>query len=252
MDGLMIAHSKNSSLKLPECPICKSPIRLSLRYSSHIKVYYQQLEPIKQKQYCNDGAIKLEKLSFIKFLENERQYFCKEFSANLATELISKSDKLTRDELISYINRWKLFLHLNEMKRELGNFLHKAKGFRSSEWQNSLILYELNKLEKIIVEKKNGSFELLFEGKQKYKEVLAELERIKYLFIFMQFKNLNGSLMKSQRVEKLIISIETSLIKQITPNDKLADLKEQFMELQSLTHYTPDVSVIKNVKLIGS
>ena len=239
MDRLMSVHSKNLPTKLPECPICNSPIRLTLRYSSHIKAYYQQLEVIKQKQYCNNGVVKLEKQSFIKLLENERQYFCKEFSSSLVTELKSKSEKLTRNELISYINRWKLFIHLNEMKREIGNFFYEGKGFRCNEWQNSLILYEINKLEKIIVEKKDSSFDSFFEGRPKYKEVLAELERIECLFIFMKFKNLNNSVMNSLRVDKLMTSIEARLINQITLNQKLTDVKEQFLELNSLTHFKP-------------
>lgn len=44
-------NNKNNSIELPQCPLCKTPIRRNLRYSKYVKIQLNLIEKIKLKNY---------------------------------------------------------------------------------------------------------------------------------------------------------------------------------------------------------
>ena len=154
-----------------------------------------------------------------------------------------KSDSLTRNELISCMNRWHLYLYLTQMRTEFEDYFWTNKQLSDCVWQKNFIYFELNKLERILKNNLSGS---LFEGKQKYKEILNELERLEYLFKYIHYKNLNNT---NLIVKILLKDIEANLIANIIQSNKLTNIKESFFRLESLTNFEPKFNLVKPLKL---
>jgi hypothetical protein len=244
MDKLMNEYSNSQCLSLPECPVCSASIRVNMRYSNAIKLHTQKMNFYKQKQYCNKSGISLD--NFIGSLTNADTYLKRQFGLDLINELKTKSDSLTRNELISCMNRWHLYLYLTQMRTEFEDYFWTNKQLSDCVWQKNFIYFELNKLERIL---KNNLSCSLFEGKQKCKEILNELERFEYFFKYIHYKNLNNT---NLIVKILLKDIEANLIANIIQSNKLTNIKESFFRLESLTNFEPKFKSVKPLKLLKS
>jgi len=58
-------ENNNNSIQLPECPLCKTPIRRNLRYSKYVKIQLALIEEIKRK-HCGDENANMNKLNELK------------------------------------------------------------------------------------------------------------------------------------------------------------------------------------------
>lgn len=233
----------NSDARLPECPTCSTPIRLNMRYSNIIKAYDQKIELLKRKDSNNQSLIDL-KNEFIKCLDSEKQYLNRRFSLSLAIEIKAKFRTLSQIELVSSINRWKLYLYLREMRIAYDGYFFKiADEPLNIDQQKSLLTYELNKLESIVTKKTSRFYDLLFDGKQRFNEILNEVKRASSIFEFIQIKNGNQKESKQNaEINSALKSLEECLIAQITPFDKQVMTKLYFIKLGILLPNEPKVS----------
>ena len=75
------------------------------------------------------------------------------------------------------------------------------------------------------------------------------MERLEYLFKYIHYKNLNNP---NLIVKILLKDIEANLIANIIQSNKLANIKESFFRLESLTNFEPKFKSVKPLKLLKS
>lgn len=208
------ANNETESIQFPECPKCKTKIRITLRYSNFIKKQLDLIESIKLKQYGDSAQNRIEQTQLINeislFESKEKIKNCPRktlFILNTKGKLAV--NEFSFNELASYKNAWNVFTKLHQIESN-------AKEL-SQDFQKNFINFELNKIDSLI---RNG-FHIISNGKQKINEIFSETDRIESLLNYFLFYNL--ALTKTNEFkseEKLIVDnelnkLEVTLFKRI-------------------------------------
>jgi hypothetical protein len=203
------SNSKNNSIQLPECPKCRTPIRLNLRYSNYIKQQLEAIEKIKRKASGNGDAIETARLKKELLAEIE-QYEPKDSFVQKFYSDVKEYKLMPYNELLSNRNIWEVRKRLVEIKKTAQEKLCKKPE------QIQHMNFELKKIFSYMFDEKTREiFSLNYA--QLLEDILAEIERIECVFKYYQFKNKveerASEIKESVKVAILLVDLETLIIK---------------------------------------
>ena len=200
---------ENASIKLPDCPKCKAPIRRNLRYSKYIKKQLIALENIKLKQFGEKTAIVDEKKKFLKKIKETLN----ETNLNLLHDEIKLKlkENVSLNELIYLKNKWNLFNKIVSYREAI------LKTLSTQNKQSNHIEFELDKLQGILNSKHNSP--------QIIDDIALELERVNCVIKFYEIYNLfienKFDKANKEKILDCLNMLEINLIKQVRKFDQV-------------------------------
>jgi hypothetical protein len=175
---------KMNSIKLPECPKCKTPLRRNTRYANYIKQQLMLIESIKKKQLFHpieENAIRyrlnnqLREL-LIPLMDNTDQKLKNELEENLNRRILTKID------FTSIENKLNVFKGLLKLREAAKTKLMNSAKKEDVDWQTAFIGYELTKLRNMLWKTENMQ-------EQTIKYISNQLTRMQMLLDYFQMQN---------------------------------------------------------------
>lgn len=201
--------ANNNSILMPECPKCKTIIRLNLRYSNSIKKQLASIETIKTKQFGDiheNNRITQDLLIEINDFEKKDDLFYKKIK-NLISD---PGNRFSYNQISAYVNSWNIFKNLKNLSKSIQEkLIQKPNQIEHLNYEIEIIM------DKIYYSKSNR---IALNYGQKLNDILKELNRCQAIFKYYQFKNsLASSTFQAGSVElaKVLVALEEKLIKQI-------------------------------------
>lgn len=237
MDGYMASKSDNGSesttIKLPECPRCCTPIRFTLRYLNYVKAQLNAIELIKKKEYGSQSKNKTDTINFLEEIKDHRgDLIWQGYSPSIfdfkyydsIDSMLGKSN-LSASALNAYINSWKIYFNLQNTEFKM----QKKKDLVLTSDQSEHLKFEMKKLKALF----NQSFSY-----QRLYDLKAESERIDCLFELFACQNSAPS--NSQdliEISNLVALLEECLFKkvQVFDGDAKKATVEALSQLKKLT-----------------
>ena len=244
-------QAKNNSIELPNCPKCKTPIRLNLRYSNFIKKQLMSIEQIKTKQLGNEmqnNALKVKLLSEIK---KSTKYIG---LSQTIKENLEHETPLTYNEINTLSNVWTIYNRLQDLKNELLNKLGPSnmQQVEHLEFAIGHVIYYLFDEKRSIIFGFND---------QRLSDLLNELDRIEAIYKYYQFTNAMKKNDKTHYLSqeskmdvlKCLSELEKMLINRITSFDEKSksEVDKYIVNLKNKIDVITEKEKMEIVRAIG-
>ncbi|CAF0906280.1 unnamed protein product [Brachionus calyciflorus] len=201
-------NNKDNTIQLPECPKCKSQIRISSRYSNIIKQQLNSIEQIKLKYYGDEKENKKLTENIIQEIDrfrDRKNSFDFKFLKLILDKLELEHNTLSFNSLAALQNTLSIFLSLKKLEISVNSF---------SRNERDHIQYEIGKiLDLLIVDDQIA----MFRVGQKLNDLSLEIERISKLKEFYRFCN-QSKIYQSEnsfRIAILLDQLEKILVNKI-------------------------------------
>ncbi|CAF1016198.1 unnamed protein product, partial [Brachionus calyciflorus] len=229
-------NNKENTIQLPECPKCKSQIRISSRYSNIIKQQLNSIEQIKLKYYGDEKENRLFREKLIEEVKqfynekNQNNYFDINFLKLILEKLEKKNEILSFNSLAALQNTWSIYINLKKIKD-----LCLKKGLDKFSEQMQNMEFESNKIMNMLVDNNKVNF---FRDGQRLNDLTREIERISFLTEYYKLKNLSKKIINNESLRAAVLLYETEeiLIKLLTKFDEKvkAQVEKNFSKLSQL------------------
>ena len=168
-------------IKLPECPKCKTPIRLNLRFSSYVKQQLFAIEQVKIKSTGTKAEILNEKNEFIKYLIQNENKIENEFFDTFSTIMkkVEQEKNFSKADIIELKNRFLFYFKLFEIE-------NNNKMLISNAGNKACLDYEMKKIKKILFPKNINNMQPF--SIQSQTEISNEIMRIDRLYQYFKCK----------------------------------------------------------------
>ena len=256
----------NSSISLPACPRCTTPIRITLRYMNYVKVQLNAIEEIKKKQYGDFLSNKTTQADLLKDINSQQLLIKKEYERLQETARSTAFQKFVQqfvlildrrytfpfNELVEKRNTWMLFIRLEYFSI---NILKKAKSNNLNIASMQHLHYEIAKLKKYFY---NQATNMIYNNTgQVLNEIKNEIERVEFVyeyyvckqkvvedFDYIKAKHVDG------RVLDKLCELERVLINKVKQFDTVQRslVEDVFDELKPLLEF--EISKEKKVEIL--
>jgi superfamily I DNA and/or RNA helicase len=261
-------NQEDKVIKLPECPKCKTPIRLNLRYSSYIKAQIDLIERVKIMYTGTKEETLVYKTAFLDFIERNQKNEginekFKDELHEIAKFVKNKNRHFTIIEIKELRTKWKLYFSLIDIEVENKNSLNESSN-------KNCMNYEIKKLKEIIYKIKNSeeyctknpskSFRQNQPFSKQYQNDLSyEIERIKKLFQYFRYHEYiykSNNRQNTNDAITVIMQLHYLLIAKIEPyvkiENKVNDLFNQIATCLGVTfniNFNDRVMILKAMNL---
>ena len=217
--------NKNNSIQLPECPKCKTPIRLNLRYSNYIKKQLSAMESIKSKQIGDKQGNEALKNGLVKEMKDFEKTNTLEITSIIVgriNEHLTTHKNMPHNKIVCLQNVFSIFSSLIKTDEEM------LKKFKDKFVQEHLQC-EINKL----INQIYRAGKIMLVENQNLNDLVRECDRLKALFKYYEAKTEAkkpiNDLNKSTQIGDKLVKLEHLLFdKKIKKKDimRLIVLKE--------------------------
>jgi hypothetical protein len=207
-----IEGGESKTIQLPECPKCKTPIRLNLRYSNYIKKQLASIEEIKSKQYGNheQNRVSLEKLkreifgsdrAYSKFIDQKLNFV----HQRLLREL--KFGSFSYNQIIAFQNIWSIFRKICDLHASVFNY------FNDSPRPLEHLEFELAKIAAFLGDCDRSCIEAVNQA-QRLNDLIKEIDRVECIFKYYKLKCSYQGKEEKEKCERNLAELEHLLINQ--------------------------------------
>jgi hypothetical protein len=231
----------SNTIQFPECPKCKCPIRLNLRYSKYVKQQVYLIEKIKVKQFGNEAMTQQSRKKLVKTIEsfvksnpdklnpNQKQTnFDIKFTNKIIIELSNDDQAFSYNQLSAFTNAWNIFerlFKLYEVSRKKLN----------DPIQLNYLSFEICNLKTYLFDEAKLKIEMNYG--QKVNEISYELDRIEDLFKYFQYQSsdliANDAKLK---IAQTLVELESILVKRVNKykDNVKRECQKKLTQLQGL------------------
>jgi hypothetical protein len=210
MDELIRSrYIENNEIQMPECPKCKTPIRVNFRYSNCIKKQLNAIEMIKSKQIGDKNGNDM----FKKELAIEMNNFLKLNPLSIAKKLVGQINELLKaykympyNKIVCLKNVFNLFITLVKIDEDMFKIFKDEYVLEHLRFETKKLINQIYRSDRIVQIENQNLHDLVGETERlnelfKYYEVKIEASR--------RINDLNKSTQvadKLARIEHLLIS----------------------------------------------
>lgn len=216
MDDNTDSDGKKTSIKLKECPKCKTPIRRNLRYGNIVKQALKDIENVKKQKMGDKRRIQNLEVSIRKGiveLSLDDRTVVIQHMENMAKGPVSEHSFATIENQIRFLSRL----------REITDSYDDAKtNVKSVMMIKNTGYYEDQKsIREFILQQR------MFFTEQEVTDILDELERFKHLLQLLKFKLQKDELKidLGEQLSKDAVEVEICL----TDNKKFSENRQKFV-----------------------